>query len=97
MLIFSGLIGVGGIILLTTSKAAELSLDLGPVNVKIKDQPAAQPAAKTGDLNGDGVIDTVDVSKFLAAFPSKDKSLDLNKDSAVDTKDLDLLLASYQP
>ncbi len=107
MVVFSALIGVGGIVLLSTSKAADLSVDLGIVKVNLGDgkqgtttPPATTtptPAAgKVGDLNNDGKIDTVDVSKFLTGFTAKDKTLDLNKDNVVDNKDLDLLLANYQ-
>lgn len=99
MLIFSGLIGIGGIVLLSTSKAAELSLGL--VNVSLKDktdttQTATQTATKAGDLNNDGKINDVDLSKFLTGFADKDSSLDLNKDGVVDNKDLDLLVANFQ-
>lgn len=92
MMIFSCLVGVGGVVLLANSHAAELAGIKIPIAIK-KNPPA--PLVKGGDLNKDGVVNIADVSKFLSLYKGKDKDDDLNKDHVVDAKDLDILLANY--
>jgi len=47
-----------------------------------------------GDLNGDGVVDVLDLSILLASFGSSDAG-DLNGDGVTDVADLGILLASF--
>ncbi len=48
-----------------------------------------------GDLNGDGVVDGVDLGLLLQAWGSNDPTADLNDDGVVDAADLGLLLNNW--
>ena len=53
------------------------------------------PALGTGDLNGDGVVDTADLGILLGAFGTNTTSADINADCIVDTADLGILLGNF--
>jgi len=52
-------------------------------------------ALPTGDLNGDGVVDTADLGILIAAFGTSETGADLNNDCTVDTADLGILIANF--
>jgi len=53
------------------------------------------PAPCSGDLNGDGVIDTADLGLLIGGFGGSDSVIDLNGDGVVDTADLGLLIGEF--
>lgn len=53
------------------------------------------PAAVPGDVNGDGVVDALDLASLLSAWGSSGGAADLNADAAVDAQDLAILLAGW--
>ena len=58
----------------------------------------AQSGAKKGDLNGDGLVDYVDLSILLTNYGSQNpvnKESDINLDNIVDIFDLSILLSGY--
>jgi hypothetical protein len=49
-----------------------------------------------GDVNGDGVVDVIDLLELLASFgPCGDCAADLNGDGVVDVVDLLVILANW--
>ena len=59
--------------------------------------PASASVAAPGDLNGDGAIDTMDMSRLLSDIQDADTNAqaDLNDDGKVDMVDLSVLLAKF--
>jgi len=53
------------------------------------------PPGITGDINGDGVVDTADLGILIGAFGSSDPASDLNGDMVVDTADLGILIGNF--
>jgi len=53
------------------------------------------PALATGDLNGDGAVDTADLGILIAAFGTSTTGADINADCNVDTADLGILIANF--
>ena len=53
------------------------------------------PAAVPGDVNGDGVVDALDLASLLSAWGSAGGAADLNGDGTVDAQDLAILLAGW--
>lgn len=53
--------------------------------------------AKTGDLNGDGKVDVVDLSMLLSNFGTNNAAGDVNKDGTVNVLDLSALLTNFSP
>jgi hypothetical protein len=51
----------------------------------------------TGDLNGDGAVDGVDLGALLGAWGAGTSAGDLNVDGAVDGVDLGVLLGAWGP
>lgn len=47
-----------------------------------------QPVNKAGDVNGDGVIDIMDVMRLVAEYGKDDGETDINKDGIVDETDI---------
>ncbi len=66
--------------------AGAVELNLGDV----VDSPGVD-----ADLNGDGVVDTLDLLILLGAWGQTDSPADLNEDDIVDTEDLLILLGSW--
>lgn len=56
-----------------------------------------QTVGVTGDLNGDGVVDTADLGVLIANFGTSDPTSDINNDGIVDTADLGVLIANFGP
>ena len=52
-------------------------------------------AALVGDINGDGVVNVLDLSVLLTDWGTNNASADLNHDGAVNTLDLSILLAHW--
>lgn len=52
-------------------------------------------ALKTGDLNGDGRVDMLDLSDYLAKSQAGTNAADLNHDGTVNVQDLSVLLSNY--
>ena len=50
-----------------------------------------------GDLNGDGVVDGLDLGAMLARWGARGVTADLNGDSVVDGADLGILLRNWSP
>jgi hypothetical protein len=50
---------------------------------------------KKGDVNGDGKIDVIDLSRLLARWNTSDSSADLNGSGRVDILDLSVLLSQW--
>lgn len=61
----------------------------------IGDYISANFLRRLGDLNGDGVIDTVDITMLLGAWGEHDGPEDLNGDGTVDAADLTILLGNW--
>jgi len=57
----------------------------------------AGPAAKPGDMNGDGVVELTDLSLFLPRWNSADALADFNDSGLVDVADLSILLSNWTP
>jgi len=49
----------------------------------------------TGDINGDGLVDTADLGALIANFGTSNPDADLNDDGIVDTADLGQLIANF--
>jgi len=53
------------------------------------------PPAKTGDANGDNVVDLLDLSVVAANWGNSDANADLNDDGVVDLLDLSIVAANW--
>lgn len=69
--------------------------DAGNLNITLIPD-VIEPPACPGDLNNDGVVDTVDLGLLLGEFGcSSDCSADINEDGIINTEDLGELLGSF--
>jgi hypothetical protein len=57
--------------------------------------PTPTPIAGSGDINGDGKVNVLDLSALLAKWGTSDAAADLNHDGTVNVLDLSKLLASW--
>lgn len=57
--------------------------------------PALLSIACTGDLNLDGIVDSIDLGRLLAAWSTTDPVADLDGDGIVSDADLTILLAAW--
>jgi hypothetical protein len=51
--------------------------------------------ARTGDLNGDGFVDSADLGILLTAWGTNNAAADINDDGIVDSADLGQLLSNW--
>jgi hypothetical protein len=51
--------------------------------------------AVTGDINNDGVVDSIDLSTLVSAWGTSDASSDLNQDGTVNSIDLSILVSNW--
>lgn len=56
---------------------------------------ASTQAGKIGDIDNNGSVDIIDLSKMLARWGTNDAAADINKDGTVNIVDLSLLLSHY--
>jgi hypothetical protein len=86
------LIGCGGTIIFEATRNT-VAGDFVGVNMTI----AFTPAACAGDINGDSIINTADLTSFLGQFGQSGAGLcaDLNNDGAVNTADLVIFLGRF--
>jgi chitodextrinase len=68
--------------------AGNVSVAAGPVS-------GTTVALKPGDLNGDNVVDLIDLSILLTNWASANATCDLNHNGSVDVFDLSILLSHY--
>lgn len=54
-----------------------------------------ETAVPTSDLNGDGVVNVLDISRLLSLVGSDDAAADLNGDGQVTVADMSVLLSNY--
>lgn len=57
--------------------------------------PTATPGAKVGDMNGDGLINVIDLSYMLSKWNGSDSKADINGDGRVNVIDLSALLSRW--
>jgi hypothetical protein len=86
---------------ITTATTYEPHILFGEKSTEIGGVADVRPAGPLGDINGDGVVDLVDLGILLAAFESRpgdpfwNPDADLNGDEIVDLSDLGALLADF--
>jgi hypothetical protein len=49
----------------------------------------------TGDINQDGIVDSIDLSLLVASWGSSAMAEDLNSDGIVDSVDLSILVSNW--
>lgn len=76
---------------LRASKAAYLSIEKPLLQPNI-----GQLKLLAGDVNGDGVINILDIAAIAASFDSGNKATDINADGIVDIFDIVLAAKNYQ-
>ncbi len=64
-------------------------------NVAISDTLIVEPDPCPADMNGDGTINFVDVSAFVAAFTANDSSADFNGDGTINFVDVSAFVAAF--
>jgi hypothetical protein len=57
--------------------------------------PTATPATVVGDLNGDHLVNILDLSSLLSSWGKSSTTADLNRDGTVSILDLSLLLSHW--
>jgi hypothetical protein len=67
------------------------------ISSEIPDDVFHVPAVCTGDINGDGVVDVLDVIEVLAAWGQTNHPADVNGDGVVDILDLIIVLVNLGP
>lgn len=75
--------------------AINVRVQQGEIDMGCYESPFAIPVSCPADINGDGQVNTADLTALLAEYGCLSNcSVDLNGDSAVNTGDLTLLLAA---
>jgi hypothetical protein len=69
--------------------------DLNRARVLIYKKPFQSSSTKTGDLNGDNKVDTLDLSILLTDWGQTSGVADINKDGVVNILDLSILLTNW--
>lgn len=71
------------------------TLNPEPKPLPVATTPVPPPPAKTGDANGDNVVDLLDLSVVAANWGNSDANADLNDDGVVDLLDLSIVAANW--
>ena len=72
-----------------------ISLVLSPLTSIHGKTSAAPHLKRSGDLNGDNIINAADLSILVSYFGTSNTSADLNGDGKVNVLDLSILLCHY--
>lgn len=84
-----------GLNLRITAQGDEANDDWYVDNFTVTDEFIVEPDPCPADINGDGELDFVDISAFLAAFGALDPIADLNGDGEYDFVDISEFLSSF--
>ena len=78
-----------------TAQGDELNDDWYVDNVAVSDVFIVEPDPCPSDLNGDGLLDFLDISAFLIGFAALDPVADFNDDGLFDFLDISAFLIGF--